>query len=115
MAKKEAVKFTHKLKIKKGDRVVVIAGTSKSRTTVREVLEVFPDKNRAIVEGVNIAKKHTKATQEAQGGIIDKPMSIHISNLMVVDKTGAPTRVGRQLVDGKLQRYSKKSGEIFSK
>jgi len=115
MAKKaKETSFTAKMKIKKGDKVVVIAGAYKDRSRVREVLEVFPSKNRAIVDGVNMAKKHTKPDQDTQGGIIDTPTPIHISNLMLVDpKSGEPTRVGRKEEDGKLVRYSKKSGEII--
>ncbi|HRD80867.1 MAG: 50S ribosomal protein L24 [Saprospiraceae bacterium] len=113
-AKNQQKRFAPKLKIKKGDRVVVIAGAYKDRSKVREVLEVFPDENRAIVDQVNIVKRHTKPTQNSQGGIIEKPAPIHLSRLMLVDpKTGEPTRVGRKLEDGKLVRYSKKSGETF--
>ena len=113
-AKKQQKRFAPKLKIKKGDKVVVIAGAYKDLDRSREVLEVLPDKNRAIVEDVNMAKKHTKPTQDNPGGINEVPMPIHISNLMLVDpKTGEPTRVGRKEVDGKLVRYSKKSGEII--
>jgi len=101
-----------KLHIKKGDTVMVIAGDdlgSKGR-----VLEVIRKDNRAIVEGVNVVKKHTKPNaKHPQGGIVEKELSIHLSNLMLVDpKTGKPTRIGRRLNDdGKLVRYSKKSGE----
>ena len=113
-AKNQQKRFAPKLKIKKGDRVVVIRGAYKDRSKVREVLEVFPDENRAIVDQVNIVKRHTKPTQNSQGGIIEKPAPIHLSKLMLVDpKTGEPTRVGRMEVDGKLVRYSKKSGEII--
>lgn len=113
-ARNQQKRFAPKLKIKKGDRVVVIAGAYKDRSKVREVLEVFPDENRAIVDQVNIVKRHTKPTQNSQGGIIEKPAPIHLSRLMLVDpKTGEPTRVGRKLEDGKLVRYSKKSGETF--
>jgi large subunit ribosomal protein L24 len=114
--KKDNIKrFSPKLKIKKGDRVVVIAGAYKDLDLPREVLEVLPEKNRAIVEDVNIAKKHTKPTQNNPGGINEIPTPIHISNLMLVDpKTGEPTRVGRKVgKDGKIVRYSKKSGEII--
>ena len=105
-------RFAPKLHIKKGDRVLVIAGASKGEEG--QVLEVFPAKNRAIVEGANIVRKHTKATQEDQGGIKEIPAPIHISNLMLLDpKSGEPTRVGRKEVDGKLVRYSKKSGETI--
>lgn len=107
-------RFLPKLKIKKGDKVVVIAGANKDRDRVREVLEVFPEKNRAIVEDVNIVKKHTRPTQDTPGGINEMPAPIHLSNLMLVDpKTGKPTRVGKKELDGKLVRYSKKSGEII--
>lgn len=119
MAKKnnqdQQKRFAPKLKIKKGDRVVVIAGADKDRTTVREVIEVFPKENRAIVEGVNIRKKHQKPTETDAGGIIDKPSPIHLSNLMVVDpKTNEPTRIGRKRNDdGKLVRIAKKTGNTL--
>lgn len=102
----------NKLHIKKGDTVVVISGDnagSKGR-----VLQVNRKTERAIVEGVNMMKKHTKPnTQYPQGGIVEKEAAVHISNLMLVDpKTGKPTRIGRRLNEnGKLVRYSKKSGE----
>ena len=102
-----------KLHIKKGDNVIVIAGNSKGDKP-RRVLEVYPDKQRALVEGVNMVSKTTKPnTKNPQGGVIKKEASIHISNLNVADpKTGKPTRTGRRLNDaGKLVRYSKKSGE----
>ena len=117
MAKKDnnQKRFAPKLKIKKGDKVVVIAGVYKDRDTPREVLEVYPDRNRALVDGVNIRKKHQKPTETDAGGIVEQPAPIHISNLMLVDpKTGEPTRVGRTRNDeGKLQRISKKSGNII--
>ncbi len=103
-----------KLNLKKGDQVVVIAGASKG--TKGQILEVFPIKRRVVVEDANTVKKHVKPTQESPtGGIVDKAAPIHISNVMLIDpKSGEPTKVGRKLVDGKLQRYSKKSGEIIS-
>lgn len=106
-------RFVPKLKIKKGDRVVVIAGEDKGAEG--EVLEVFPQLNRAIVEDVRIVKRHTKPTQEQEGGIIEKPAPIHISNLMLIDPaTGEPTRVGRRRNDqGKLERYSKKTDKVI--
>jgi len=101
-----------KLHIKKGDKVVVIAGAD--RGTQGDVLEVFPDKNRAIVEGVNIRKKHTKPTNDNPGGINEIAAPVHISNLMLIDpKSGEGTRIGRKEVGGKLVRYSKKSGETI--
>lgn len=101
-----------KVHIKKGDTVVVVTGNSKGQKG--KVLEVIREKDRAIVEGVNMVKKHTKPNTKApQGGILEKEASIHISNLMVADpKTDKPTRIGRRLdADGNLVRYSKKSGE----
>jgi large subunit ribosomal protein L24 len=101
-----------KLHIKKGDTVVVITGESKGQKG--RVLEVKREKNKAIVEGVNMVSKHTKPNAKApQGGIIKKEAPVHLSNLMLVDPTtGKPTRVGRKLNENnKLVRYSKKSGE----
>ena len=101
-----------KLHIKKGDTVVVIAGNY--RTKEGKVLEVIRATGKAIVEGVNMVKKHTKPNAtHPQGGIVEKEAPIHISNLMNKDpKTGKPTRIGRKLdKNGKLVRYSKKSGE----
>lgn len=104
-----------KLKIKKGDRVFVIAGAHKDRERAREVLEVFPKENRAIVEGTRMVKKHNRPTETQEGGIHEVPAPIHLSNLMLADpKTGEPVRVGRKEgSDGKLARYSKKTGEII--
>jgi large subunit ribosomal protein L24 len=102
-------KKTH---IRKGDTVMVITGESKGQKG--RVLEVDRDKNRAIVEGINLVSKHTKPNAKApQGGIIKKEAPVHISNLMLIDPTsGKPTRIGRKLsVKNKLVRYSKKSGE----
>ena len=101
-----------KLHIKKGDTVYVNAGEDKGKTG--RVLEVLVDKNRAIVEGVNMVSKSTKPNaKNPQGGIVKQESALHISNLNVVDpKTGKPTRIGRKEgEDGKLVRYSKKSGE----
>jgi large subunit ribosomal protein L24 len=101
-----------KLHIKKGDTVIVNAGNYKGQQG--KVLEVIRKTDRAIVEGVNMIKKHTKPNAaNPQGGIIEKEAPIHISNLMLKDpKTGKATRIGRKLNEkGKLVRYSKKSGE----
>lgn len=100
-----------KLHVKMGDTVKVIAGDDKGK--VAKVLKVFPEKNKAIVEGVNVNKKHTKPNaRNTQGGIIEQEAPIHLSNLMVMDgKT--PTKIGRRIDEktGKLVRYSKKTGE----
>ncbi|HKL34329.1 MAG: 50S ribosomal protein L24 [Tangfeifania sp.] len=101
-----------KLHIKKGDTVVVITGNYRGQKG--RVLEVIRKNDRAIVEGVNLVKKHTKPNaQNPQGGIVEQEASIHVSNLMLVDpKSGERTRIGRREDDkGKLIRYSKKSGE----
>ncbi len=100
-----------KLHIKKGDTVYVNAGNDKGKTG--KVLEVIPSKDRAIVEGINIVSKHTKPSpKHPQGGIVKQEASVHVSNLQVVDpKTGKATRIGRKVVDGKIVRYAKKSGE----
>ena len=110
--KNQQKRFAPKLHIKKGDQVIVTSGASKGKKG--EVLKVFPADNRAIVEQCNVVKKHKKPTQDNPGGIVEMEAPIHISNLMLIDpKTGQPTRVGRKEVDGKLVRYSKKSGEII--
>ncbi|MGD1843196.1 MAG: 50S ribosomal protein L24 [Thermonemataceae bacterium] len=103
-----------KLHIRKGDTVLVIAGNAKGKQG--KVLEILREKSRAIVEGVNMIKKHMKPSAEnPQGGIVEMEGSIHISNLMLVDpKTGEPTRIGRKRNEqGKLQRYSKKTDEFI--
>jgi large subunit ribosomal protein L24 len=96
-----------KLHIKKGDKVVVLSGNHKGEAG--EVREVNTTKSRAIVTGVNLISKHSKASSKfPQGGIIKQEGSIHISNLMVVDpKTGKPAKTGRKVVEGKLERYFK--------
>ena len=105
-------KRSFKLKIKKGDRVYINAGAYKGKKG--EVLEILPSKNKAIVDGVNIAKKHMKPTNENPGGIQEINLPIHISNLSLIDpKSGEPTRVGRRVEGGKIVRYSKNSGEII--
>lgn len=101
-----------KLHIKKGDTVYVNAGEDKGKTG--RVLKVIVDKQRAIVEGINMVSKSTKPNaKNPQGGIVKKEAALHISNLNIVDpKTGKPTRIGRRKdAEGKLVRYAKKSGE----
>ncbi len=100
-----------KLKIKKGDQVIVIAGRDKGKKG--EVLKALPDENRVVVAGVNIIKKHQKPGKMSAGGIISKEASIHVSNIAHVDpKSGKATRAGIKILqDGKKIRFAKKSGE----
>jgi large subunit ribosomal protein L24 len=103
-----------KLNIKKGDTVMVIAGDSKGQQG--RVLVVDVDKEKILVEGVNMVSKHSRPTNKnPKGGIIQKEAPIHISNLKVIDGSGKPTRVGRKLDEktNKIVRYSKKSGEVI--
>jgi len=99
--------------VKKGDKVMVISGKDKGKTGV--ILTAFPKKDRVLVEGVNIIKKHMKPNQvNPQGGIVSQEAAIHVSNVMLIDpKTGEPTRVGSKVEDGKKVRVAKKSGEII--
>ena len=102
-----------KLKVKKGDRVMVMTGRDKGKTG--EVLKGFPKRERAIVQGVNKVKRHTRPSQTNAGGIVEKESTIHVSNLAHLDpKDDAPTRVGYKFLDdGRKVRYSKRSGEII--
>ncbi|MGY3766317.1 50S ribosomal protein L24 [Vagococcus vulneris] len=101
--------------VKTGDKVKVISGKDKNKEGI--VLKAFPKKDRVIVEGVNMMKKHQKPSATApQGGIIETEASIHVSNVMVIDPSnGEPTRVGNKIVDGKKVRVSKKTGEVLDK
>ena len=102
-----------KFKIKKGDRVVVTTGRDKGKSG--EVLAVQRDRNRVLVQGVNLVKRHQKPSQTAQGGIIEKEASVHISNVAHIDpKTDQPTRVGYRLLDdGRKVRFARGSGEVI--
>ncbi len=101
-----------KLKIKSGDTVKVIAGDHKG--SEGKVQKVFLDKNKAIIEGVNMVKKHTKpSAQNPQGGIVEKEAAIHISNLSLLTSKGETTRVGFKIEDGKKVRFSTKSNEVI--
>jgi large subunit ribosomal protein L24 len=100
-------------KIRKGDKVTVLAGRDKGKTG--EVLKMFLSENRAIVHGVNMVKRHTRPSQTNPGGIVEKEAVINLSNLAHVDpKDDKPTRVGfRVLEDGRKVRYAKRSGEVI--
>jgi large subunit ribosomal protein L24 len=102
-----------KLKIKKGDKVVVISGRDKGKNG--EVLRVVRADNRAVVQGVNMVKRHTRPSPGQPGGIIEKEAAIHLSNLAHIDPTSQkPTRIGYKfLQDGRKVRYAKRSGEVL--
>jgi len=103
-----------KFHVRKGDQVMVIAGESKGKSG--EVREVLVNKSRAIVSGVNMMKKHQRPNaKHPKGGIIDMEAPIHLSNLMIIDGSGKPTRIGRKEDEktGKIVRYSKKTGELI--
>ena len=100
-------------KIRKGDKVVVLAGKDKGRTG--EVLSVQPKDDTAIVRGVNQIRRHQKQTQSQEGGIITKEAPIHLSNLAIADpKDGKPTRVGFRVDGDKKVRFAKRSGEVIN-
>lgn len=101
--------------VKKGDKVQVLSGKDKGKQGV--ILAAFPKKERVLVEGVNVVKKHQKPSQDnPQGGILEKEAPIHVSNVLPIDpKTGEPTRVGYEDRDGKKVRIAKKSGEMLGK
>lgn len=101
------------LKIKKGDRVIVLTGRDKGKQG--EVIEVRPKENRAVVRGVNVVRRHQRQTAKDEGGIVSKEAAIQISNLALEDpKDGKPTRVGFKFLDnGKKVRFAKRSGEVI--
>ncbi|HEY4875665.1 MAG TPA: 50S ribosomal protein L24 [Puia sp.] len=103
------------MNIKKGDSVVVITGDDKDLKKPRKVLEVFPDKSRILIEGVNIISRHTKpSAQNTKGGIVKREASVHISNVMLWDaKSGEGTKIKLTRENGKLVRISKKSEEVI--
>ena len=102
-----------KFKIRKGDKVVAIAGKDKGKTG--EVLRVLRKDDRVLVQGLNMIKRHQRPTQASPGGIVEKEASIHISNVAHIDpKTDQPTRVGYKTVDADRKvRYAKRSGEVI--
>ena len=100
-------------RLKKGDKIIVLAGKDKSK--IGEITRVIPKLNKALVTGINTVVRHTKQTQNTQGGRITKEMPINLSNLALVDPSkGVATRVGFKFVDGKKVRYAKKSGEVLN-
>jgi large subunit ribosomal protein L24 len=107
--------MTNKLKIRKGDRVKVIAGRSKGK--VGDVLRVLPTEQRVVVSGVNVIKRHTKPSRAESGGIIEREAAIHVSNVALLDpKSEKPTKIGfRFLEDGRKVRFARASGEIIDR
>jgi large subunit ribosomal protein L24 len=100
-------------KIKKGDKVIVLTGRDRGRNG--EVIRMFPDDDRALVRGINMVKRHQKQSAQAEGGIISREASIHLSNLAVADpKDGKATRVGFKILeDGRKVRFAKRSGDLI--
>ena len=105
----------NKIRIRKGDKVIVTSGKNKGKTG--EVIKVMPDKNRALVRGINIVKRHTKPAQNNAGGIVEKESPINISNISFFEeKNKKATRLGfKFLEDGRKVRFSKLSGEVIDK
>jgi large subunit ribosomal protein L24 len=102
-------------RIRKGDKVVVLAGKDKGKTG--EVIRIIPDENRAVVRGVNVSRRHQRQTASAQGGIVSKEMPIHLSNIAIADRDGKPSRVGFKFVgEGEARRkvrFAKLSGDVI--
>ncbi len=98
-------------KLRRGDKVVVLAGKDKGREGT--IQSVDPKKNKAIVDGINISVRHTKQTQNSQGGRVPTSMPIEISNLSAVDSNGKATRIGFRIEDGKKVRFAKTTGAVF--
>ena len=107
--------MANKLKIRKGDRVKVIAGRSKGK--IGDVLRVLAADERVVVSGVNVIKRHTKPSRSEQGGIIEREAAIHVSNVAVLDpKTDKPTKIGfKFLEDGRKVRFARGSGETIDR
>ncbi|MDL4841395.1 50S ribosomal protein L24 [Aquibacillus rhizosphaerae] len=101
--------------VKKGDKVQVLSGKDKGKQGI--ILAAYPKKEKVLVEGINIVKKHAKPSQDnPQGGILNQEAPIHVSNVLPIDpKSGEPTRVGNEVRDGKKVRIAKKSGEALDK
>jgi large subunit ribosomal protein L24 len=104
-----------KLKIKKGDNIVVISGRDKGKTG--EVLRVLPAEERVVVQGVNVVRRHTRPRMGDPGGIVEKELAIHISNIAHIDpQSSRPTRIGfKYLDDGRKVRFSRRSGEVIDR
>lgn len=100
-----------KMKIKKGDKVIVIAGDDKGKTG--EVLKALPKEGKVVVQGVNLVKRHTKPSQTNPGGIVTKEAAIQVSNVAAVTSDGKSSKIGYKVVDGIKKRVARKSGEVI--
>lgn len=100
-----------KMKIKKGDKVIVIAGNDKGKTG--EVLRAMPKEGKVVVQGVNLVKRHTKPSQASAGGIVTKEAAIQVSNVAIVTADGKASKVGYKTVDGLKKRVARKTGEVI--
>jgi len=100
-----------KMKIKKGDKVIVIAGDDKGKTG--EVLRAMPKEGKVVVQGVNLIKRHTKPSQTSAGGIVTKEAAIQVSNVAIVTADGKASKVGYKTVDGLKKRVARKTGEVI--
>lgn len=102
-----------KMKLKKGDQVIVVSGKDKGKTG--SILQVLAAENRVVVDGIGMIKRHIKKTRGQSGQIVERPQSIHASNVMFMDPTEKKgTRIGRKVEDGKIVRVAKKSGKTLS-
>jgi large subunit ribosomal protein L24 len=104
------------MKIRKGDRVKVIAGRSKGK--VGDVLRVLPSEERVVVSGVNVIKRHTKPSRTGDGGIVEREAAIHVSNVALLDPSSSenkPTKVGFKFLDGRKVRFARASGETIDR
>ena len=103
-----------KLKIKKGDQVIVLSGDDKGKTG--EVVKALPQEGKVVVQGINLVKRHQKPSQTNPGGIVTKEAPLHVSNVALVDaKSGKATKVGYKEFNGKKVRVARKSGEVIDK
>ena len=103
-----------KLKIKKGDQVVVLSGDDKGKTG--EVVKSMPKEGKVVVQGINLVKRHTKPSQTTPGGIVTKEAPINVSNVAIVDpKSGKASKIGYKEVNGNKVRVARKSGEVIDK
>jgi len=101
-----------KTKLKKGDNVIVLAGKDKGKTGT--ILSILTLKNKALVKGINVVKKHQKPSKQSGGGIIDKELPVHLSNLLILSvKDQKPTKIGYKIDNNKKQRFEKRNGDLI--